>query len=88
MAQEIMDKYAQEEKKELLTDDDYTLWCLDETRRETTERRPAVVTKFMRLLFQLCHIVFGLKPYDPKRPHSHEDELVCVIEWLQRDSQR
>ncbi|GAV01668.1 hypothetical protein RvY_12345-2 [Ramazzottius varieornatus] len=88
MAQEVMQKYAQDGQREFLTDGDYTLWCQEETRRENTERRPATVTKFMRLLFQMCHIVFGLRPYDPKKPNSHEDELVCVIEWLQRDSQR
>ena len=87
MAQKIMEDYAQD-KKGLLTDDDYTQWCLDETRKENTERRPAIVTKFLRLLFQLCHVVFGLRPHDQERPNSHRDELVCVTEWQQRDSQR
>ena len=84
-----MRKYVQvTKKKKLLTDDDFIRWCLVETKRENAKRRPATVTKFLRLLFQVCHIVFGLKPYDLEKPKSHEDELVCVTEWQHRDSHR
>ncbi|OQV22250.1 Ubiquitin carboxyl-terminal hydrolase 32 [Hypsibius exemplaris] len=72
MAEDILARYSSDPAHSLLTLEEFLIWS-DKCR---------LTVKFMRLLFQVCHIVLGLKP------QHKEDEFSSVIEWSQRDAQR
>ncbi|XP_055351752.1 ubiquitin carboxyl-terminal hydrolase 32-like isoform X2 [Paramacrobiotus metropolitanus] len=71
VAEDILDHYA-ENGLRALTLDGFLVWAL----------KTNMTARFMRILFQVCHIVLGL------RPQTRDEELACVIEWLQRDGRR
>lgn len=75
MAEEILNQYSDgsvENGSRFLTLDNFLIWA----------SKTNLTFKFMRLLFQVCHVVLGL------RPQNKEDELACITEWLHRDNQR
>ncbi|KAL0867476.1 hypothetical protein ABMA27_008262 [Loxostege sticticalis] len=57
-----------------LTQEDFLIWSV--------ESAEALVTPFLELLFEVCHIVLGL------RPQCKHQERDIVLGWLRREVQR
>ncbi|CAB3376870.1 Hypothetical predicted protein [Cloeon dipterum] len=55
-----------------LTVEDYLLWAVDNP----------LTSLFQQLIFQVCHVVLGL------RPTSRQEEQEVVMGWLQREERR
>ncbi|NXW00579.1 UBP32 hydrolase, partial [Fregetta grallaria] len=55
-----------------LTLEDYQIWSV----------KSAVANEFLNLLFQVCHIVLGLRPATPEE----EGQIIRYVGWLERES--
>lgn len=64
------EKYADLRKLGQLTLEDYQIWSV----------KSALANEFLNLLFQVCHIVLGLRPATP------EEEGQIIRGWLERES--
>lgn len=59
-------------KDDAITLDEYLVWSVDQN----------LTSDLLNILFQVCHIVFGLKP------SSKEEEKEIVRGWIERDERR
>ncbi|NWR34191.1 UBP32 hydrolase, partial [Tachuris rubrigastra] len=55
-----------------LTLEDYQIWSV----------KSALANEFLNLLFQVCHIVLGLRPATPEE----EGQIIRCVGWLERES--
>ncbi|NWI98861.1 UBP32 hydrolase, partial [Crypturellus undulatus] len=55
-----------------LTLEDYQIWSV----------KSALANEFLNLLFQICHIVLGLRPATPEE----EGQIIRCVGWLERES--